>query len=230
MKRLLILSAASVAFALIIHAGVGVAGQLTYARGQKVVAAFDGWERHADGTFGMVFSYYNRNYEETLDIPVGPDNSVEPGGPDQGQPTHFLPGRHKFVFSVTVPKDWDPKKRLTWTLVVRGKTETANAFLLPEWEINNQVRAQNGDSSQNVLVGNAADYNEAPEITPGPAQRVTTSAAATLTALVKDDGLPKPRVRRPAPNTARAGTGGAAGDQPAAARGATPATGPRVPQ
>ena len=196
MKRLLILSAASVAFALISHTGVGVAGQLTYARGQNVVAAFDGWERHADGTFGMVFSYYNRNYEETLDIPVGPDNSVEPGGPDQGQPTHFLPARHKFVFSVTVPRDWDPKKRLMWTLTVRGKTEKANGFLLPEWEINNQVRAQNGDSAHPVTVGNAADYNEAPVIAPGPAQRVTTGGAATLTAAVKDDGLPKARVRR----------------------------------
>lgn len=199
MKRLLILIAAIVAFAPI-NPGVGVAGQLTYARGQNVVAAFDGWERHADGTFGMVFSYYNRNYEETLDIPVGPENSIEPGGPDQGQPTHFLPARHKFVFSVTVPKDWDSKKRLVWTLTARGKTEKANAFLLPEWEINNQVRAQNGDSSHPVTIGNAADYNESPVIAPGPAQRVTLPAPATLTAVVKDDGLPKARVRRQTAN------------------------------
>jgi len=196
MKRLSVVSVATIASALITHTGVG-AGQLTYARGQNVVAAFDGWERHADGTFGMVFSYYNRNYEELIDVPIGTDNNIEPGGPDQGQPTHFLPARHKFVFSVTVPKDWDPKKRLVWTLIVRGKTEKANAFLLPEWEINNQVRAQNGDSSHPVTVGNAADYNDGPVITPGPAQRITMPATATLTAAVKDDGLPKPRVRRP---------------------------------
>ena len=171
---------------------------MTYSRGQNVVAAFDGWERHADGTIGMVFSYYNRNYEELIDVPIGPDNNIEPGGPDQGQPTHFLPARHKFVFSVTVPRDWDPKKRLTWTLIVRGKTEKANAFLLPEWEINNQVRGQNGDSSHPVTVGNAADNNQAPAITPGPAQHITLPATATLTAAVKDDGLPKPRVRRAA--------------------------------
>jgi hypothetical protein len=196
MKRLLIVCAGTAIVAL--HAGVG-AGQLTYSRGQNVVAAFDGWERHADGSFGMVFSYYNRNYEETIDVPIGADNNVEPGGPDQGQPTHFLPARHKFVFSVTVPKDWDPKKRLVWTLIVRGKTERANAFLLPEWEINNQVRAQNGDTAHPVTVGNAADYNEAPAITAGPAQHITLPAAATLTAAVKDDGLPKPRVRRQTP-------------------------------
>src|SRR5262245_40654386 len=198
MKRLTILSAASLAFALINPTSVGVAGQLTYARGQNVVAAFDGWQRHADGTFGMVFSYYNRNYEEIVDVPIGPDNNIEPGGPDQGQPTHFLPARHKFVFSVTVPKGWDPKKTRVWTLNVRGKPERANAFLLPEWEINNQVRGQNGDSSHPVTVGNAADYNEAPAIKPGPAQRITLPAAATLTATVTDDGLPKPRVRRQA--------------------------------
>jgi hypothetical protein len=200
MRRRWTLAAVSVALGLVVAAPIGSAGQLTYDRGQNVVAAFDGWERHPDGTFGMVFSYFNRNYKEIVDIPIGPDNSLEPGGPDQGQPTHFLPARHKFVFSVTVPKDWDPKKRLTWTLTVRGKTEKANAFLLPEWEINNQVRGQNGDTLHPVTVGNAVEYNEAPVITPGPAQRITLPAAATLTAAVKDDGLPKPRQRRqPAP-------------------------------
>src|SRR5215467_1486659 len=164
--------------------------------GQDVSPAYEGWEQSPDGSFNLVFGYFNRNWDEELDVPIGPENNIEPGGPDQGQPTHFLPARHKFVFSVTVPKDWDPKKRLVWTLIVRGKTEKANAFLLPEWEINNQVRAQNGDSSHPVTVGNAADNNDAPVITPGPAQRVTIPAAATLTAGVKDDGLPKPRIRR----------------------------------
>jgi hypothetical protein len=208
MRHPLRLAAAGLALALVITADARVAGQLTYDRGQNVVAAFDGWERHPDGTFGLVFSYFNRNYKEIVDIPVGPDNNLEPGGPDQGQPTHFLPARHKFVFSVTVPKDWDSKKRLTWALTVRGKTEKANAFLLPEWEINNQVRGQNGDTLHPVTAGNAADYNEAPVITPGPAQRITLPTAATLTAAVKDDGLPKPRARRqtaaaPAPPQSR---------------------------
>jgi hypothetical protein len=208
----------------------GVAsGQLTYARGQNVVAAFDGWERHADGTFGMVFSYYNRNYEEIIDVPIGPDNNIEPGGPDQGQPTHFLPGRHKFVFSVQVPKDFDPKKRLVWTLTVRGKPEKANAFLLPEWEINNQVRAQNGDSSQSGAGGNAAEYNESPEIIPGPAQTIMLSGSASLTASVKDDGLPKPRARRPAAAAASATGGGVpSAAVPADGRGPSGPVGPQL--
>jgi hypothetical protein len=177
--------------------GRSVGGQLTYARGQNVVAAFDGWERHADGTFGMVFSYYNRNYEESLDIPIGPDNNIQPGPQDQGQPTHFLPGRQKFVFSVTVPATWDKNARLVWTLTVRGKTEKANAFLLPEWEINNQVRAQNyGDGAGGGGVAPDFAINEAPQISMGPAQSVALSESVTLTAFAKDDGLPKPRARR----------------------------------
>lgn len=220
----------------------GESGQLTYSRGQNIVAAFEGWERGADGTLSMVFSYFNRNYEEILDVPIGPANNIEPGGPDQGQPTHFLPGRHRFVFSVRVPKDWGPAKRLVWTLVVRGKTEKANAFLLPEWEINNQVRAQNGDGSGAGGAGNAAEYNEAPKISVGAPQRIILPDAATLTAFVTDDGLPKPRAPRRPPAAARSGaatagggaaapdTGGAAAADTGGAAG-SPATanGPAAP-
>jgi hypothetical protein len=188
----------------------GESGQLTYSRGQNIVAAFEGWERGSDGTMSMVFSYFNRNYEEILDVPIGPANNIEPGGPDQGQPTHFLPGRHRFVFSVKVPRDWGPTRRLVWTLVVRGKTEKANAFLLPEWEINNQVRAQNGDGSGGGG-GNAAEYNEAPKISVGAAQSITLPDAATLTAFVTDDGLPKPRAPRRPPAAATSGAATAAG-------------------
>ena len=209
----------------------GEGGQLTYSRGQNIVAAFEGWERSSDGTTSMVFSYFNRNYEEILDVPIGPANNIEPGGPDQSQPTHFLPGRHRFVFSVKVPKDWGPAKRLVWTLVVRGKTEKANAFLLPEWEINNQVRAQNGDGSGGGG-GNAAEYNEAPKISVGAAQSITLPDVATLTAFVTDDGLPKPRAPRRSPSAARSGaataTGGAAAGD-AGRAGGDPSKGPAAP-
>ena len=35
-----------------------------------------------------------------------PPTRIEPGGPDQGQPTHFLPRRNRFVFRIRVPKDF----------------------------------------------------------------------------------------------------------------------------
>ena len=89
--------------------------------GQGVTPAYEGWFANPDGTFSILFGYFNRNQKQELDIPVGPDNRIEPGGPDQGQPTHFLPKRQWGVFTVTVPKDFGAKK-LTWTLVANGKT------------------------------------------------------------------------------------------------------------
>ena len=100
---------------------------MRYATGQNVVPVFEGWERNADGSFNMVFGYMNRNYEEAVDVPVGPDNALEPGGVDQGQPAHFYPRRQQYVFYVRVPKDWG-KKDLVWTLTSHGKTEKAYAL------------------------------------------------------------------------------------------------------
>ncbi len=60
--------------------------------GQSITGAYEGWFSNPDGTFSILFGYYNRNLKQDLDIPVGPNNRIEPGGPDQGQPTHFLPG------------------------------------------------------------------------------------------------------------------------------------------
>ena len=51
----------------------------------------------------------NRNWEEELDIPIGPDNNFDVGGPDLGQPTHFLPRRNRFVFRVRAPQGFTEK-------------------------------------------------------------------------------------------------------------------------
>ena len=54
-----------------------------------MTGAFEGWFPNQDGTFSLLVGYYNRNLREAVDIPIGPNNTIEPGGPDQGQPTHF---------------------------------------------------------------------------------------------------------------------------------------------
>ena len=79
------------------------AQQMRYMTGQNVVPVFEGWERNADGSFNMVFGYMNRNYEEEVDVPVGPDNKLEPLDADQGQPAHFYARRQQFMFKVRVP-------------------------------------------------------------------------------------------------------------------------------
>src|SRR5688572_28199479 len=61
--------------------------------GQSVTGAFEGWYQNPDGSYSLLLGYFNRNSAETLEIPVGPNNRIEPGGPDQGQPTTFVPRR-----------------------------------------------------------------------------------------------------------------------------------------
>ena len=92
-------------------------------RGASVTPAFEGWYPNPDGSFSMLLGYYNRNTKEALDIPVGPNNRVEPGGPDQGQPTYFEAGRQWGVFVVKVPKDFGTKT-ITWTIVANGETQS----------------------------------------------------------------------------------------------------------
>jgi hypothetical protein len=103
--------------------------------GQSVTPAFEGWYSNPDGSANILIGYYNRNLKEALDIPVGPNNRVEPGGPDRGQPTHFLPGRQWGTFTITVPKGFGADQKITWTIVSNGKTTAIPVSLNPLWVI-----------------------------------------------------------------------------------------------
>ena len=92
-------------------------------RGTSITPAYEGWYPNADGSFSMLLGYYNRNAKQALDIPVGPNNKIEPGLPDQGQPTHFEIGRQWGVFVVKVPKDFG-KKTVTWTITANGDSQS----------------------------------------------------------------------------------------------------------
>jgi hypothetical protein len=90
--------------------------------GDSVTGAFEGWYYNPDGSRSFLVGYYNRNSQQELDIPIGPNNRIEPGGPDMGQPTHFLPGRQWGMFTVNAPKDFKPDDSFTWTLVANGQS------------------------------------------------------------------------------------------------------------
>ena len=168
-------------------------------RGQDVSPTFEGWEKNPDGSYSMWFGYLNRNAEEDLDVPVGPDNNVDSGNPDQGQPTHFYVGRRWCVFKVIVPKDWPKEKRLVWTLTNRGRTNQAKAWLQPEWEIDKLLISANaaGDRFLMSLGRQVADAiiagNTAPVLSGSSTQTVNVNTPATLKVAVTDDGLPKLR-------------------------------------
>jgi hypothetical protein len=174
--------------------------QTKFASGQDVVPSFDGWLKNQDGTFTLVFGYMNRNYEQELAIGAGPDNKLEPGPADQGQPTYFLPRRHAWMFRVNVPADFG-NKELVWTITANGRTEKAYGHLLPSEEITERVIRTRGNLSPGL-----DDPNQPPSVSIAPVVGASVGSPVTLTATVTDDGLPKPRVpkARPAVDAARA--------------------------
>ena len=58
---------------LLVTPGAG-AQSLSYTRGQNISPAYEGWEQASDGSKYFLFGYMNRNWEEEIDVPVGPDN------------------------------------------------------------------------------------------------------------------------------------------------------------
>lgn len=178
--------------ALVVLASTWVAAQ-TYSRGQNISPAFEGWERNADGSFNFLFGYMNRNWEEEIDVPIGLENAIEPGGPDQGQPTHFLPRRNRFVFRVRVPQDWGTKE-MVWTLTTKGKTEKAFASLKPDYFVDDVVVASEtgalgaGTSSPEIR------DNKRPQVKlENKTALAKVGERVELVVWVTDDGVPKQR-------------------------------------
>jgi len=164
---------------------------IMFSSGQNVVPSFEGWELKPDGTFDLLFGYLNRNLDEELDIPIGPDNTVEPGGPDRGQPTHFLPRRNRYVFRINVPKDFGARE-VVWTLTIRGKTEKAYASLKPDYVIDKLLIMKDVGA---LGARKIERENKAPTVRIEGATQRTASVGEPLplTALVSDDGIPSPK-------------------------------------
>ena len=94
-------------------------------RGDEVAPFFEGWYRNDDGTFTLSFGFFNLNSQQILDIPVGPDNFIEPAEFNGMQPTHFpvRPRRDRGVFHVTVPASYaDGEQAVVWTITANGHT------------------------------------------------------------------------------------------------------------
>jgi len=164
-----------------------------YARGQSIQPVFEGWEKNPDGTFSMWFGYLNRNYEERLNIPVGPNNGFN--GEDMGQTEVFEPRRSRFAFKVVVPANFPKDRDLVWTVIANGVTQKAYGSLWPVWEVDQ------GTISANRGSRTAIDFDEPPNAPPrviNPPAKQTAEAGRSLeiTLTVDDDGNPRPRVDR----------------------------------
>ena len=107
--------------------------------GLRVAPFFDGWYENPDGTIALSFGYSNLNRNEVVEIPLGPDNFIEPKEYDGRQPTSFPPvvptsggdgsgapssgdrrQRERGVFTVTAPAGF--RGDVVWTLRYQGQT------------------------------------------------------------------------------------------------------------
>ena len=189
---------ASIALLASVMASPDVLAQQSFATGQTISPAYEGWTENADGSFDLVFGYMNRNWEEVIDVPVGPGNAIEPGGPDQGQPTHFQPRRNRFVFRIRVPADFGDQE-VIWTLTTQGQTQRAYGTLKRDYYIDDLVIQANFGAAGAAGSTPELSGNEAPVLTvEGNSQRsVRLGQPLALTAIATDDGIPRARPLAP---------------------------------
>ena len=165
--------------------------------GGSVTPALEGWFKNADGTATILMGYMNRNQNQSFDIPVGANNHIDPGGPDYGQPTHFLSGggsgggsragRQYGLFTITVPKDFGTK-RLTWTLVANGQPQSIALWLNPPYVVAPFFRSDNGNSPPAVKFSPTGPEFTGPPRDMAQTLMTTGSEPVTLTLWANDKG------------------------------------------
>lgn len=167
----------------------------TYISGQSIIPIYGGWWKNPDGSYDLHFGYLNRNWEEQLDIPIGPNNNITPApfGPDGGQPTHFYPRNNRWQFIVRVPRDFGSKE-VVWTVTSHGQTYRAYGTLHPGYVIDDYV-------IQHEYSSDSTHGRKPPELTvEGEKQRtVKVGQPVPLIAVATD------------PNPVRSGRGGRGG-------------------
>jgi hypothetical protein len=167
-----------------------------------VYPVFEGWYKNPDGSFSISFGYFNRNAEEVLEIPVGADNFITPGEPNQGQPSHFEPRRHWGVFAVKVPANFGGGQ-IVWTVKVRGETIAIPGSLHPNWQIDAlEGEAGSGNTPPTLKFDARGAEGSGPGgITAGPLS-VKVGAPLALTVWARDDGKASSTVAGERRNTA----------------------------
>jgi hypothetical protein len=205
-------------------ASIAHAQVLTYSKGQPISAAYEGWEVDPDGSKYFIFGYENKNWEEEMDIPVGPENGFQPGPADRGQPTHFYPRRNRYVFRVPVPSQFKETDELVWTLNTHGRTSKAYASLRADL-ILDAIAKGNDTGSSGMSSSPETRANKPPviEIEGSKTRTVKVGEPLVLIAKVTDDGVPKATTEEQARNRVRRNT--TSTEAPGQGRGAGPGSG-----
>ena len=157
--------------------------------GQNVYPAFEGWYQNADGSYSLLLGYFNRNLKQELDVPIGPGNQLQPGGPDMGQPTHFGPRRGWGVLVVTVPNDFGDKK-IVWTITANGKTVAIPFGLTKGYQIEPLRDEGVGNTPPTLRFAPTAPAAQGPPLPLSTAFAINAVAgeATPLTVWATDDG------------------------------------------
>jgi len=203
---------------------------LTYSKGQPISAAYEGWEVDPNGAKYFIFGYENKNWEEEMDLPVGPENGFQPGAIDRGQPTHFYPRRNRYVFRVPVPSQFSERDELVWTLTTHGRTSKAYASLRPDLILDDVAKGNDtGASGMSSSPETRANKPPVIEIEGSKTRTVKVGQPLVLVAKVTDDGVPKATTEEQARNRARRNvsttTGADAGSSATPSSGAGPGSG-----
>ncbi len=203
-NKLISASTVSVAFLCSLIANSTVAqlpyeyAQNSYQRGQHTEVAYEGWRVNEAGETVLTFGYFNHNWEEELDIPIGDNNFFFPGEIDRGQPTHFLPRRNRFTFDVVVGTGFDEDDELIWEVTSpNGKTRKAYGTLREDYKLDNVVimsetGALGAGSSDEVTRANVPPMVE---LFGDTIRSVPVGEPLRLQTRISDDGVPVPSRR-----------------------------------
>ncbi len=149
------------------------------ASGQPVIPAFEGWWQNTDGTYELCFGYFTANTEEALDIPLGPDNFIEPSEFDGFQPTHFDPvpfehRRYFCVMTINVPESFGSgTQEVVWTLRVDGHTYSVPGYPRVNGYILNEPDAPDRAAAWDELLARAEPNDDVTNLGRGNAQGST---------------------------------------------------------
>jgi hypothetical protein len=166
--------------------GVFLSGQSTAVpaprrgAGDSVTGAFEGWYYNPDGSRTFLVGYYNRNSQQEIDVPIGPNNRIEPGGPDMGQPTHFLPGRQWGMFTVNAPKEFKPADSYVWTIVANGQSMSIPLRLNPDYVMSPFTEIAVGNTPPVLKFDPAGKGVQGPMANLASATSMTASVSAPL--------------------------------------------------
>ena len=131
--------------------------------GKPVYPAYEGWYNQPDGSITLLVGYFNPNTEEVLNIPIGEENFISPGLPDQGRPTVIQSGRGYGVFTIHVPADFGDQQ-VSWTLTANDQTVTISMQLDPNWYIEPLKDAANGNEPPTIRFSEMGEGHTGPPI------------------------------------------------------------------